>query len=178
MWLPRVSTQRCTPKPDVAKLWGVGTTVSTFRRQVEAEITTKIQALRTQDHDASLTWTQIVDVCNQAALRVLGEAEVDKARPWLEGHWNELKQLDSNVALAQQRDRQARQCEHPWDEAQQLVVYAARRNLNHAGHVGGNSVNRKQTTGHNWRRRLCRQRGIETWVSCSAYTNFWGHTRN
>jgi hypothetical protein len=53
---------------------------------------------RTKEGD-SLTWTQVVNVCNQAELRVLGEAEVDRARPWLEGHWEELKQLDTNVAL-------------------------------------------------------------------------------
>ena len=54
MWLARVSNQRSTPKPDVAKLWGVGTTVSTFRRQFEDEITTNLQALRTQDQGRRL----------------------------------------------------------------------------------------------------------------------------
>ena len=146
MWLPRASTQRSTPKPDVAKLWGVGNTVSTFRRQFEEEITNNLQTMRTQGPEEALTWTQVVQVCNQAALRVLGEAEVDKVRPWLEGHWEELKQLDATVAAALQRDRQVRQGDQPWDEAQQLLVYAERRTLNQARRVRRRKLSEWETS--------------------------------
>ena len=132
MWAPRDQPPNRVKQPNVAKLWGLGVHVCDFRRKFEEQVTLGLQELQRSAPNVPASWSEVVSVCRNAAFEVLGEARPAPKRPWLEGHWEALQGLDTQVTMAQQQDRLVRQVAQPWDPVHHAQVMQARLMLRRA----------------------------------------------
>lgn len=131
LWLPRdTSSPTCSVKPDVAKLWGLGIPVFEYRQQLQMEITMRLQAAGYIDPQRVASWGELVQHCQEAAMEVLGPAPQVKVKPWIEGHWEQLQELDRRVSLARKNDREKRSVPQPWSAEYHQEVCRTRRTFN------------------------------------------------
>ena len=131
LWVPAAPSRRGEVRADVSKLNGMGSAVATYRKRFAEAVDEKLRAQG--EGLADMGWVDVVRTCQESAMEVLGRAIKHPTRPWLEGHEEELRQLDAAITEARRRDREARAYCRPWTMEQMNQAMTTRRDLNASG---------------------------------------------
>ena len=75
-----------------------------LRAKFAKEVDSRIQRLQQLD----VEWEQIVQICEETARQLLGEAGKQDPRPWFKGREQELREMENEVAKQREMLRQAK----------------------------------------------------------------------
>ena len=89
--------------PDVARMRGQDAEATTLRVRWVHQVESKLANL-----SGDPNWEEISNLCRTAAVELCGLLKLHHGAPWLRSHGTEIQQLDTNIAHAQHRDREAR----------------------------------------------------------------------